>query len=62
MEVLNMAQLDYMYLTSPGMQEKLLQKWEMDMGLSSQFTLTTCLGLAGLSSSHPHYLIQLTSR
>ncbi|KAK0143836.1 Mannosyl-oligosaccharide 1,2-alpha-mannosidase IA [Merluccius polli] len=66
-EVLNITHLDSMSPTSPGMCGK-IGRWELKTsrtGASTrhfQFTLSTRLGLPGLSGSHPCHLIQLTTR
>ena len=58
-----MAHLDSMSPTSPGIQEKFLQRWELKTSWTvasargSQSTLTTLLGLPGLSGSLPCHLI-----
>ncbi|KAJ8274697.1 hypothetical protein COCON_G00093220 [Conger conger] len=68
MEALNMAHSDSMSPASPGMREKFLRRWELKTSRTgasarrSQFTLTTRLGLPGLSGSLPGHLIQLTTR
>ncbi|KAK0147255.1 hypothetical protein N1851_013323 [Merluccius polli] len=57
--------LDSMSPSSPGMYEKFVWMWELKTPQSwastrrSQFTLTTRLGLPGLSGSLPRHLIQL---
>ncbi|KAK0132166.1 hypothetical protein N1851_033026 [Merluccius polli] len=53
MEVLNMTHSDSMSPTSPGMCEKFFRRWELKTLRTTQFTLTTRLGLPGLSGSLP---------
>lgn len=57
---LNMAHSDSMSPTSDGINEKLFWRWELKLSWTgasvshSQFTITTHLGLPGLTGSLPH--------
>ncbi|KAK9518317.1 hypothetical protein VZT92_019726 [Zoarces viviparus] len=67
-EALNMVHSDSMSPTSLGMCEKFFRRCELKTSRTgssarrSQFTLTTRLGLPGLSNRFPCHLIQLTTR
>ncbi len=66
--ILNINLPGSMPLDSTGIPEKPRQRWKLeatqtgDFSSRSQFTLSICLGLPGLSRGFPHCLTQLTTR